>query len=341
MLGAIIGFGTIATGHLLGYRQVESLSVVAVVDPVAARRQAAHTLDPQLRVYSTIAELFQHEHIDFVDICTPPYVHEYYIHTALTHGCHVLCEKPMLLAPAGYQRLAATAEAASRIIYPSHNYKFSPVMRVLTETIRSGELGDLLLGHFRTLRRGHARGVVEWQPDWRRDVAWAGGGILFDHGSHSVYLARHIAGLEPVAVSCILGCLKQDSYAATEDTAMLTIDFDGPKWSIDLSWSAGFRHTSYAIVGTRGSIVVENDMLRRTRAGAIDTQTIVSHFDDPLHSAWFGMMLTDFLAAVQAASASSALWIEPFVTSLVISKAYESASQGGVWVEIPQLPQVL
>ena len=105
--GAFIGFGNIAQfGHYPSYAKSTEAEIVAVMDPSAARQEAARKLNSAIHTYSMVDELFAKEKLDFVDICTPPSSHALLALKALAHGCHVLCEKPLTLKLDEYKALA-------------------------------------------------------------------------------------------------------------------------------------------------------------------------------------------------------------------------------------------
>jgi predicted dehydrogenase len=334
MNGVIIGYGTIATGHVLGYQQTPGIDVVAVVDPTPARAAAARSAG--LRAYATFTEMLDHEAPDFIDICTPPNSHAGYISLGLDHGLHVLCEKPVLMPIDGrYDHLLDEIAASDRVFYPCHNYKFAPILATMRQIVHDPGFGDVLGARFRTLRRGHAVGVREWNPHWRRDPVIAGGGILRDHGPHSVYLATHLTGRTPLAVSCLTGNLRRDDHTGTEDTAMLRVRCDGDvQIELDVTWSAGHRNSSYSITGTGGTVTVENDDVQYSLHGRRHRTTLPSNFDDPCHSDWFAAMFADFLTTVQHPAQAVPLLAETLTTSLVIDAAYASAGDDGRWVEL-------
>jgi predicted dehydrogenase len=336
MRGAIIGFGTIATGHTAAYCLNKEVSIVAVVDPLPERRWVASQTIPGVNTYEDIDHLFQEETLEFLDICSPPHTHFSYVYAALENNCHVMCEKPFLLSPKEYRVVSSLANSRNRIAYPAHNYKFSPAAQIMHKLTWSGEIGDLVQAHFRTLRSGHAHGVPEWNPDWRRDRSIGGGGILFDHGPHSIYLPSYICGRFPLRVSCISGNLKADEYQDTEDTVFLTLDFGNMLWRIDLSWASGFRNTYYSVTGTAGSILITDDEVCIIRNhGYFSRETIHSDFNDPTHKSWFQSVLSDFLEKTGHCKYSTELLKEALVTSLVIESAYSSANQMGISIALP------
>lgn len=334
---AIVGFGTIALGHTTAYGQVAELDLVAAVDPQPERRRVAEGLG--LRAYATLEEMLLQEDVAVLDICTPPKWHSSYIRNAVAHGLHAVCEKPVLVeGSAGYTDLIDTVLRSGCVLYPAHNYKFAPAIQELQRTTSRPEFGDVLEAHFRTLRSGHARGVVEWCPDWRRDPVVACGGVLRDHATHSVYLALLLTRLMPVEVSCTAGRMRDDQFHGTEDSAWLRIRCQGgAQILIDVSWAARERNTYYAVSGSGGTVRIENDELHVTQNGQVTTKTLKSDFDDPSHVAWFEQLLRDFLDVLGHRQRQKPLIAEALICALVVDAAYESAAEGGAWVKIPQI----
>lgn len=335
MRGAIVGFGAIAMGHMYGYSQIDDLSIVAVVDTSHTRRSYAEQ-NFNLRAYSDFAALLEREQIDFIDVCATNNTHEEYMNLALSHHLNVLCEKPVFLPTRdGYASFMRRIWASGKVVYPCHVYKFAPVLNYMQDIISSPEFGDVLSVQFRTLRRGHALGVAEWNPNWRRDPAISSGGILRDHGPHNIYLAMHLTNRIPVAVSCLIGNMSKNEYTSTEDTALVRIRCnDGLPIVLTLSWSASYRNTCYTVIGSAGTVVVEDDTAYHTKSGRVVRSTSVSGLDDPSHAAWFRGMLEDFVDVVNNPSRQTPLIQEALMTSIVIDGGYRSATESGRWVDL-------
>ncbi|MBS1683200.1 MAG: Gfo/Idh/MocA family oxidoreductase [Bacteroidetes bacterium] len=337
MRGAIIGFGTIAQGHMYAYQSMDSMSISSVVDCCEARLHFVQQIYPHTKVYTTIEEMLEKQKVDFIDICSPPDTHLEYIKKALLADCHVLCEKPFLIDPKEYLEVISLSQSIRRCVYPSHNYKFAPILKWMKEQVQSYDFGRAKRGHFRTLRKGHAVGVKEWLPNWRRIPEISSGGIIRDHGTHSIYLACYILEQHPIAVSCIMGNLnKNDDYSSTEDTALITLYFENDvQFLIDLSWASIYRHTHYSVMGSLQSIIVDNDNIWINKNGVFKMEQITSEFDDPSHKTWFSDMFNDFLNLVNEPVRQMALFQEAFITTTIIQKAYESAANRGEIIKIP------
>lgn len=190
--GILVGFGVIAEGHVAGYRRQAAMEVAAVVDPSPERRRAAEAALPSVRVYPTLDAALESERPSFVDICTPPVFHLPTMLYCLSRDIDVLCEKPLVMDRQELAVLRSALAVSAGRLYPCHNYKFAPAVRAMV-----GHLSDRrpLGGRFTIVRCGHALGVDAWDPHWRRRQSVGGGGILRDHGPHSVYLAPTLHGV--------------------------------------------------------------------------------------------------------------------------------------------------
>ena len=75
--GAIVGCGAVACqAHVPVWRAAAAFHMVAAVDPIPAHRAQLQTLLPEIRCYERLENLLEHEEIDFLDVCTPPVLHE-------------------------------------------------------------------------------------------------------------------------------------------------------------------------------------------------------------------------------------------------------------------------
>lgn len=335
MKGAIIGFGFIAEGHLAAYNMINELEIVAIVDVNQERLNKARKMIEGVHCYDSFDAMKLVERLDFIDVCTPPYCRYEYMKKGLENGWHVIGEKPFLLEKEQYLKLYKIAIKNHLVLYPSHNYKFAPIMQIAKDITKQECFGNIIGGHFKTYRIGHAKGCKEWKTDWRRKSKYSGGGIIQDHGPHSIYMACHLVGKWPIAVSCICGKLKDDEFD-TEDTAWITLHFDDDvNIDIDLTWASNVRNTYYYLHGSKENIFIDNDTIRHfTAIGELDKRLIISEFDDPSHKTWFVDVLIDFCNNVTSGSCRIDLLKESYVTIATIESAYRSASLGGAKVKI-------
>ena len=236
--GAIIGFGNIAEGHMYGYENNNNLEIVAVVEPCEERQEYIKEFYKSLKIYSNFEELINNENIHFIDVCTPPYCRFKYMKKGLESNLHVIGEKPFLLKKDQYKQLVELALKNNCILYPSHNYKYAPIIKEMESIILNENFGEIIGGFFKTLRIEHAKGNQHWNKNWRRINEFSGGGIIEDHGPHSIYIACLLTKSFPTSISCISGSLNKD-FKDNEDTALITLYFQNDfNITLELTWNS-------------------------------------------------------------------------------------------------------
>ncbi len=342
--GAIIGYGFIAAnGHVPAL--LERAHLVAIADICEARREVARKTLPGARIYADYRDLLQAEisNLDFVDIATPPCDHAEIAHAALDQGLHVLCEKPLATCSTDASSLLQHAISARRVIFPCHNYKHAPVVRAVREILTSGTVGRVRSVTLNTFRTTHAKGVPEWNTDWRRQLKYSGGGIAMDHGSHTFYLAFEWMGSYPIAISAKISTLSPrlgppDSRppSDTEDNVSAVLTFPGGMASAQLSWTAGVRKVIYAIQGEKGAITIDDDDLQIALAHrASERRTISSSWMDASHAGWFRSLFDDFTEAIARAQFVGKDAFEAYLCVDVISQIYRSSAEECREVPLP------
>jgi predicted dehydrogenase len=317
--GAIIGFGAVAAnGHCPAYAQSREAKIVAVVDRTKERCTAARESLPGVATFATIEELAAGAEIDFVDICTPPALHGEPMLDALARGWNVLCEKPLLLDLVELKKARNLARDRGRAVVPVHNWKYAPIIRRATEILRSGAIGGLREVEIETLRVEDCAVADPDHPNWRRDPAIAGGGVLMDHGWHAIYLASHWFGEKPIEVRA---SFHRPTPKEVEDEATLTLTFPSGPAKIFLTWRAEVRRNTMRLIGERGELAIDDDTLR---AGGESMRFESGLSAGSHHADWFAALLPDVIANFRSPE-SARQFDEAALCLSVIRRAYQTA----------------
>jgi predicted dehydrogenase len=339
--GAISGFGEVAArGHLPGWLTREDVSLVAIHEPVAERRQLAMRMLKTARIYDDLDLMLDGEAPDFLDIASPPALHAESVRAALEAGVHVLCEKPLCLDRDAFDRLTKLAAERSRILMCVHNWKHGPAFEVARHALESGRLGALRFISIDRLRTEPAGGAGKW----RSDIA-SGGGILIDHGWHAFYLAQWLMGDAPLSVSAHLARQNNPGLpdggldGGLDDLADIRVLFPHDRLArIHLSWRAPVRRTLTTLYGDRAMLEIEGDRVIVTeRSGSVEDLTVPDAPDDSYHSTWFGKVAEDFQRAIGAGVGSPVAarnLLEARTALRLIVAARESASTGGSPIQV-------
>ena len=238
---------------------------------------------------------------------------------ALGRGWNVLCEKPMLLDLVELEKARRLAREGRRAVVPVHNWKYAPIVRRATEILRSGAIGQVREVEIETLRIQDCAVADPDHPNWRRDPAIAGGGVLMDHGWHAIYLASHWFGEEPIEVRA---SLHRPTPTEVEDEATLTLAFPSGPAKIFLTWRAEVRRNTMRLIGERGELAIDDDTLR---AGGESMRFESGLSAGSHHADWFAAMLPDVIASFRSPEAARQSFDEAALCLSVIRRAYQTA----------------
>ena len=267
---ALIGIGGMGYCHYLAYKDVADAEVVAVCD-VNVEMMKEKVGNDGVRMYASYDELLKNEEVDYVDICTPNYMHSVIAVDALNKGINVFCEKPDAVSVEEALKMQAAAEESGKHLMVMRNNRYRKTAKYLKQYIADGKMGEIYCGRCGWQRR---RGIPG-KGGWFTTKEQSGGGPLIDLGVHMIDLAIWLMGNPtPVAVSgCTytkfadsdlsdsvnssFGDKKADGIFDVEDLAMGFIKFDnGACLQIEFSWASNIA---------KESVFVE---LRGDKAGA-------------------------------------------------------------------------
>jgi predicted dehydrogenase len=177
-----------------------------------------------------------------------------------------------------------------------------------------------------TFRTMHAKGVPEWNTDWRRDKKFSGGGIAMDHGSHSFYLTFAWLGSLPTHVTA--KTLTLDRQWNTEDNLNCVLTFPTGFAHTFLTWTAGVRKVVYTLQGTEGALVIDDDDWELTAKGEVSRGVIESDWMDASHTRWFNSLFDQFREAVSKGDFVNRELREAVACIQIIETAYRSSAEG-------------
>jgi predicted dehydrogenase len=189
---AVIGFGLagrVFHAPFIASNPEYSLDVVVTSNP--DRRAEAERRHPGVTVVSTPDEVFDRAgELDLVIIASPPETHAPLAAAALAAGLAVVIDKPFAVTAEQGRELIAAAEAAGLPLTVFQNRRWDGDFTTLRRLIDSGRLGEV--------RRFESR-FEWWKPappaSWKSGTAVeAGGGILYDLGTHLIDQALQLFG---------------------------------------------------------------------------------------------------------------------------------------------------
>ncbi|HEX6705185.1 MAG TPA: Gfo/Idh/MocA family oxidoreductase [Albitalea sp.] len=211
MRWGILGAARIAASALIPALRANRSDIVAVACRDAARGAAfaaTHHIPEAVDYDALIAR----DDIDVIYNALPNHAHLPWTLTALQHGKHVLCEKPLALSAGEVEQMRDASRASGRLVLEAFMYRFHPQFDRLCELVASGALGPL------KWMRGSFTYALRDMTDCRWDPA-LGGGALYDLGCYPLSLMRSLAGVEPVVLSVASRLTEPGLYGGSVDHA--------------------------------------------------------------------------------------------------------------------------
>lgn len=168
-VGFIGAGGNVRNRHIPGFRKVEGVQFIGVVNRSRASSQRVADEFDIPRVYDTWKQLLEDETIDAICIGTWPYMHCPITLAALEHGKHVLTEARMASnAQEAHAMLAASRRHAHLVCQLTPTSTTYKIDRLLKRLISEGFLGELLSVELQYLQTRFADrgGPLHWRHDW-------------------------------------------------------------------------------------------------------------------------------------------------------------------------------
>ena len=216
---------------------------LADTDPAALAGAAAGR---DVRAHADAMPVLLDPGVDVVGICTPPDSHAELAVAALQAGKHVLVEKPLAVTRADAARVLEAAATGTGLATVGLVYRWHRLNRMARDLISAGRIGKVAALH--TVATSDSGVALEPAAPWRNDPA-AGGGLLYDLGTHHVDLWRFILAGEVVRV---------DAATSAVAAALAGRMSDGTPVSTTLSFVAGHNQEVVAY-GSEGTLTARGD----------------------------------------------------------------------------------
>ena len=234
----IIGSGEfVQSCHLPGLTANPRAEVLALCgsDYSRVRRLADRFAVPL--VYTDYRDLISDSNIDAVTIATPNAFHADQTVAAFAAGKHVFCEKPLAVDIDQAKRMYDAAFSSARVHQVAFTFRYGFALRELRRRLRAGDIGD---PYYLRIQYDSWSGLLpDWRLGWRENQRLAGGGVLFDLGSHLFDAVRFVAGGIETITGFVHNIGRDRQDCRTAELTPVTTDDIAAAW---------FRHAN----GVRG-----------------------------------------------------------------------------------------
>ncbi len=241
----VIGIGDITSRRVIPAILEERRSNLAAILTRHPEKAARYPV----KVFTDLARALEDDAINAVYVASPVFLHAPQTIQSLRAGKPVLCEKPMAMNYAETQGMVKAAEAAGRALGVAYYRRAYPKVKRARELIQQGAIGKPVLAY----ACSHTwLTASDGKRAWLFDPAIAGGGPLYDIGSHRIDLMNYFFG-EPKRAS---GQLSNAVHpGAVEDNATVMIEYaGGVRGIVDVRWHSRVERDEFRIIGTDGEI---------------------------------------------------------------------------------------
>ena len=243
----VIGIGDITRKRVIPAIQADSRSSFHAVLTRDPHKAEAY---PEARVYTDLAQALADPAVDAVYVASPVALHAEHTLAALHAGKHVLCEKPVAMHYAQAEQMQAAARESGRLLGIAYYRRAYPKLIRAKALLAEGAIGRPLLAE------ANYHGWLESEERaWLRDPAMAGGGPLFDVGSHRIDACNFLFG-KPLRATG----LRSDVVHGlrVEDSATVMMEYTGGTHAVvDVRWNSRIPRDQFRIIGVDGEISLD------------------------------------------------------------------------------------
>ena len=290
--------GVIGTGefvqacHVPGLQSHPKAEVVALCGSDYGRVRAVANRLGICDVHVDYEEMCARDDLDAITVATANAFHAEQAIAAFRHHKHVFCEKPLALNVEQAAKMLQAAERSGKVHQVAFTFRYGYGVQELRRRVQCGDIGQPF--YLRVQYDNWTGLLPDWQVSWREKQKLAGGGILYDLGSHLFDVARFVLGPIQAVTGFCHNIPRRRAQCFTDELTDVETD--------DLAASL-FRHED----GTRGQWFISRATPRITdngylevigaegalRAGLSRGKADTLKFSSPTRLSWENLSLPD------------------------------------------------
>ncbi len=241
----VVGVGDIAVKRGIPAIQAEersNLYGVVTRDPAKAGPYGC-------KAWTSLVDALADEAVNVVYVATPHVYHAEQSIAALKAGKDVLCEKPVAMNLAEAETMVQAQEETGRKLGIAYYRRLYPKVERARQLMSEGAIGRPLLAE---INCGEFFNPPDGPGDWRLNPEMAGGGPLYDIGSHRIDLLNYLFGQPVRAVGQISNVVNDNNV---EDCATVLVEYDsGVRGIVDVRWNSQVGRDGFRILGADGEL---------------------------------------------------------------------------------------
>jgi predicted dehydrogenase len=263
----IIGMGNIGKFHadylLNGKVSRCELTAVCSTSPDKLENYRAKGV----KIFGDATQLIQSRAVDAVIVATPHFQHTTLGIAAFAAGLHLMVEKPISAHKADAERLISAHRKNKKLVFGGiFQLRVEPRYEKIRRLIQGGDLGQIVRVNWINTDWFRAEAYYTssaWRATWKGE----GGGVLLNQCLHNLDVFQWLCGMPARARGfCQLGRFHQ---IEVEDNVTAYLEWANGATGAFISSTGEAPGTNrFEIVGTRGTLVLENNKLTFARNAA-------------------------------------------------------------------------
>lgn len=242
----VIGYGGQGGWHADHALKSDVVTLRGVYDIREERNDLAK--ERGIKVYASLDEICADKDAEICVVATPNDVHEEIVIRLLKSGHNVVCEKPVALSVASFDRMADAARRSGKLFTVHQNRRWDVDFLAIKEIVQSGKIGEPV--NIESRIHG-SRGIPS---DWRCHKQY-GGGMILDWGVHLIDQILQIVPDKIEKIYC--------------ETTHITTDEVDDGFKLLLTFANGVR--SLIEVGTYNFLALPRFYLQAKKGSALIT----------------------------------------------------------------------
>lgn len=335
----LAGCGGISQAWLAPVAKRTDVAIVGLVDLALenARQRAVEYNLKNVETGTNLALILDRTAPDIVFDCTVPEAHIDVTLEALSHGCHVLGEKPLADTMQNARRMVSAAQAAGKVYAVMQNRRYMAEIRALRAYLETGDIGAITTCNCDFYLAPHFGGF----RDQMQHV------LLLDMAIHTFDAARLLTGTDPQAVYCKEWNPSGSWYAHGASAVAVFEMSNGIVYTYRGSWCAEGLPTTWEsdwrIIGEHGTACWDGAQNMRAEAAGSVAGFLANHRPGEI-APWRNVtktgghagLIADFIECIRSGRTPETIGSDNIKSLAMVFGAIESA-EAGLPVEIQRV----
>ncbi|MBK8504894.1 MAG: Gfo/Idh/MocA family oxidoreductase [Saprospiraceae bacterium] len=239
---AVVGFGYWGPNLVRNFANTPDCKVRYIVEKDERQYTKIKNLYPGVEAVTNYGQVINDQEVDAIVIATPVYTHFQLASQALSHGKHVLLEKPMTGSVDEALKLISIAEKNDRVLMVDHTYLYTSAVKKIKQLVDDGIIGRIQYIDSTRINLGL----------FQRDV-----NVLWDLAPHDISICDYLMDEKPLAVQAV-GVSHTEN--GIENIAYLTLFYPENRIAhFNCSWISPVK-IRHMLIGGDEKMIVFNDL---------------------------------------------------------------------------------